>query len=419
MSSRAFLTGTGAVSPFGGGVEAFWRGALSGASALAPIRGFDTSGLTHTLAGEVPAGAVAAWLSDVERSRPRVDQHALAAAREALAAARLDLAACDATRVGVVLATTLGAMEIGEEYVRERASAPEHREIPPDPPFSKGGSALGGIGRRLLSWPYAATAASLARALGVRGPVISPSIASASGTQAIGQARELIQLGHADVVIAGGSEALCEFVVAGFNCLRATTASVVRPFDVRRDGLALGEGAAIVVVESQAHALQRGAASAIEIAGTGLSSDAVHMTAPARDGAGAARAMRAALADAGLAPTAIDFVSAHGTGTVYNDAMELAALTSVFGAAVPPVNGIKGAIGHTLGAAGSFEAVLCVRALLDGVMPPTAGCEQLDVDCLVDIVRGAARPATLRTALSTSSAFAGNNAAIVLRRIGD
>ncbi|MEO8603364.1 MAG: beta-ketoacyl synthase N-terminal-like domain-containing protein, partial [bacterium] len=234
--------------------------------------------------------------------------------------------------------------------------------------------------------------------------------------QAIGQARELIQLDHADVVIAGGAEALCEFVIAGFNCLRATSSTAVRPFDRRRDGLGLGEGAAIVVVEPAAHAQRRGAELAIEIAGSGLSSDAVHMTAPARDGAGAARAMRAALADAGIEPGDVDFVSAHGTGTVYNDAMEMAALATVFGAATPPVNGIKGAIGHTLGAAGSFEAVLCARVLQDGVIPPTAGCAELDADCHLDIVRGTARHAALRVALSTSSAFAGNNAALVLRR---
>jgi 3-oxoacyl-[acyl-carrier-protein] synthase II len=402
---RAFLTGCGAVSPFGGGVDAFWRGALSGDTALAPIRGFDTSGLANILAGEVPAGAVDAWLSADERARrARVDQFALAAAREALADAGLDVAACDPSRVAVIVATTLGAMPIGEEYLRSV------------PPLKKGDSRRELL--KLLEWPYAATATTLARALNVRGPVLSPSIACASGTQAIGQARELIQLGHADVVIAGGAEALCHFVVAGFNCLRATTVNAVRPFDARRDGLALGEGAALVVVESEEHARRRGAVPAIEVAGTGLSSDAVHMTAPARDGAGATRAMRAALADAGIATRQVDVVSAHGTGTVYNDAMEMAALAAVFGEGVArvPVNGIKGAIGHTLGAAGSFEAVLCARMLRDRLVPPTAGCEQLDATCPLDVVRVAPRPRAARIALSTSSAFAGNNAAIVLRR---
>ncbi|MFN8641031.1 MAG: beta-ketoacyl synthase N-terminal-like domain-containing protein [Candidatus Binatia bacterium] len=249
--------------------------------------------------------------------------------------------------------------------------------------------------------------------------MLSPSIACASGTHAVGLARELIALDRADVVVAGGAEALCEFVVAGFACLRATTTSAVRPFDARRDGLALGEGAALVVVESAAHATRRGAPAAIEVAGHGLSADAVHMTAPARDGAGAARAMRAALADAGLAPDDVDVVSAHGTATVFNDAMEMAAIPAALGGAATrvPVSGIKGAIGHTLAAAGAFEAVLCARILRDGVVPPTTGCDELDPACGLDVVRGAPRALTARVALSTSSAFAGNNAAIVLRRL--
>ena len=177
------------------------------------------AGLDRVLAAEVPAHAVDPWLTGDERAQlERIDQHALAAAREAVAAAGVDLAACDSTRVAVVLGTSLGAMPIGERYQRAR-----HDGVPFD-------------ARRLLAMPYAATAARLARTLGTRGPVLSPSIACASGTQAVGLARELIALDRADVVLAGGTEALCEFVVAGFACLRATTADAVRPFDARRDG---------------------------------------------------------------------------------------------------------------------------------------------------------------------------------------
>lgn len=397
---RALVTGLGAVSPFGAGVDAFWRGVCSGGTAIAPLRRLRIAGLETALAAEVPDGAVDARLSAAEREPlERIDRHTLAAAREALADARLDLTAGDPSRVALVVGTTLGAMPIGERYLRARHDGQ---------PFDA---------RRLLGLPYAATAPRLARALGIRGPVLSPSIACASGTHAVGLARELIATGRADVVIAGGAEALCEFVVAGFACLRATTATAVRPFDARRDGLALGEGAALLVVESEAHAAGRGARADVEVAGHGLSSDAVHMTAPARDGAGAARAMRAALADAGLDAGAVDVVSAHGTGTVFNDAMEMAALATVLGAraGTVPVNGIKGAIGHTLAAAGAFEALLCARILGDGVVPPTAGCEQLDPACGLDIVRGAHRPLAARVALSTSSAFAGSNAALVMR----
>ena len=248
--------------------------------------------------------------------------------------------------------------------------------------------------RRLFDFPYYATATGLARELGVRGPVVSPSIACASGTQVVGLALELIRGGQADVCVVGGVETLCAFVVNGFNCLRATTPDTVRPFDARRSGLLLGEGAAMLVVEERDHARARGARTDVEVVGTGLAGDATHMTAPARDGAGAARAMRMALADAGIAPTDVDFISAHGTGTVYNDAMEMAAITSVFGEAAAriPVNSIKGAIGHTLGAAGSFEAIMCAQILRTGLIPATANCEQLDPACPLDVVIGAVAP---------------------------
>lgn len=396
-SPTALITGCGAVSPFGVGVDAFWRGLLSGRSALRPIRGFEARG-AH--AGEVPGfdpvrelGAEAAARFD------RVTQFTLTAAREALAGARLDLDQIDRRRAGVILGTTLGGMLLGEAYVHGRRSG---RAQP----------------TQLLHFPYYALANRVARHLEVRGPVISPSIACASGTQAVGLALELIQRGQGDVFVVGGAETLCDFVVSGFECLRATTAGVVRPFDARRDGLQLGEGAAVMIVESIAHARARGVAPQIEVAGTGLAGDASHMTAPVRDGAGAARAMRAALADAGVAADAVDFVSAHGTGTVYNDAMEIAAFASVFGeaAARVPISAIKGAIGHTLGAAGAFEAILCARALREGVLPPSAGCEQLESDCGLDLVRGEPRRGAFEVALSTSSAFAGNNAAIVVRR---
>jgi 3-oxoacyl-[acyl-carrier-protein] synthase II len=381
---RAYVTGCGVVSPLGCSLTAFWDGLVGGRSALAPIRSFDTSGLTHTLAGEVPDFVAQEHLAPAEaRPGDRIGEYALAAARAALRDAGLDLARTDRGRVGVIAATTLGSMPLGEAYLHSRH---EHR------PFDA---------RQLLHVPYAATATRLARALGVRGPVISPSIACASGTDAVGHALELVQRGQADVVIAGGAEILCHFVVAGFNSLRATTPDAVRPFDARRNGLAVGEGAAVLVVEAEAHARARGAPTGIEIAGGGLSSDARHMTAPAPDGAGAARAMRGALRAAGVAPSDVDFISAHGTGTVYNDAMEMAAIEAVFGEAAPriPVNSIKGAIGHTLGAAGSFEAIMCAHVLRDGVIPPTAGCEQLDPACRLDVVRGAARPRPVRIAL--------------------
>ena len=405
-SRRAVISGMGAVSPLGCGVPAFWQGLLSGRSGLAPIRSFDTEGYANPIAGEVQGYIAERHLTADEASRlDRVSQYALVAAREAwrdagLDAVRLDAGHLDRTRVGIILATTLGGMLIGEAYQRARHSGA---------PFAA---------RQLLQFPYYAVAARLARAFAVQGPVVSPSIACASGTHAVGLALELIRRGQGEVFIVGGAETICPFIISGFNCLRATTADTVRPFDTRRSGLLVGEGAAVLVVEEAAHAQARGAAADVEVAGTALSGDAVHMTAPARDGAGAARAMRGALADAGCTPQEVDFVSAHGTGTVYNDAMEIAALTAVFGKHAPgiPVNSIKGAIGHTLAAAGRFEAIMCARVLREGIIPPTAHCDAVDAACRLDIVRQQPRRQSVRTALSTSSAFAGNNAAIVLRR---
>jgi 3-oxoacyl-[acyl-carrier-protein] synthase II len=401
-SSRACITGCGAVSPIGNCVAEFWEALLEGRSGFAPIRSFDPAGLTLAQAAEVKDFCPQARLSANEGGRlGRIDQYALVAAREALEDAGLDLVAVDRTRVGVVVGTSLGGMEIGEAYQESRARG--------DGSFNV---------RELLHFPYYATANRLARALGVRGPVVSPSIACASGTHAVGMALELITAGHADLFVVGGAEALCRFVVSGFNCLRATTPDTVRPFDVRRSGLLLGEGSAMLVVEATAHARRRGVRTDVAVLGAGLAGDATHMTAPARDGSGAARAMRAALSDAAVTPEMVDFVSAHGTGTVYNDAMEMAAIRRVFGEAAAriAVNSIKGAIGHTLAAAGAFEAIMCAQILRTGVIPPTLNCEQPDPACGFDLVTGSARRRTVNVALSTSSAFAGNNAAVVLAR---
>jgi 3-oxoacyl-[acyl-carrier-protein] synthase II len=395
---RACITGCGALSPIGNSASEFWEALLAGRTGLEAIRSFDTSGITIARAGEVKGFEPATRLSDTERHRlERIHQFGLFALREAVEDAQLDLRAMQRSRAGVIVATSLGGILAGEEYQRGEAAF---------------------AARRLFDFPYYATATGLARELGVRGPVVSPSIACASGTHVVGLALELIRSGQADVCVAGGVETLCAFVVNGFNCLRATTPDTVRPFDVRRSGLLLGEGAAMLVVEERDHARARGARTDVEVVGTGLAGDATHMTAPARDGAGAARAMRMALADARVAPSGVDCISAHGTGTVYNDAMEMAAIARVFGEATAriPVNSIKGAIGHTLGAAGSFEAIMCAQILRSGFIPATVNCEQLDPACHLDIVIGTPRRQPVRTVLSTSSAFAGNNAAIVLQR---
>lgn len=382
----ALITGCGVQSPVGLGVSSFWEGLLAGHTAARRIERFPAADLAPNVAAEI------SW---DDGDPDRAGALALRAAHEALDDAALGRGVAAPERLGVALGTTLGGMTILEAW---------------DAAVRAGGGSVAGVEQI----PYYAPATRLARHVGARGPVATPQLACASGTHAVALAASWVRAGRADVVLAGGTDLLCRFVVAGFNCLRATS-EVARPFDRDRKGLVLGEAAAIVVVEAREHAEARGARARACVAGIGAAADAVHMTAPDREGAGAARAMRSALADARRAPADVGFVSAHGTGTPYNDAMEAAALRHVFGAGRVAVNSIKGAVGHTLGAAGALEAVLCVRVLESGTIPPTAGLEHVDPACAdLDLVAGAPRRTTARLVVSTSSGFAGANAALVL-----
>jgi 3-oxoacyl-[acyl-carrier-protein] synthase II len=246
--------------------------------------------------------------------------------------------------------------------------------------------------------------------------VSAPSLACASGNVALGLALDWIRAGRCDSVLAGGVDVLNDFVVAGFASLKALDPLPCRPFDRARRGLNLGEGACYLIVEAEPHARARGARIRAFLNGYGVRTDAVHMTGPDPTGSGAARAMRAALADAGVAPEHIGFVSAHGTGTVFNDLMEAKALTQVFGTriATTPIHSAKSAIGHTLGAAAALEAALCVRTLESGLLPPTVGLIELDPEIGLDVVHKTPRAAYPRAVLSTASGFGGTNAAIVL-----
>jgi 3-oxoacyl-(acyl-carrier-protein) synthase len=387
------ITGCGVVSPLGLGVAAFWDGLIAGRSAIAPIRRFPADDLEPAIAAEVGDDVPGDGPADADRA----GLFALRAAAEALHDAVLRPHEVEPTRFGVALGTTLGGMQIFEAWDVAEAAGRE-------PPA------------HLDRIPYFAAALRVARAVGASGPVVTTQLACASGTQAVAMAADWVRAGRADVVLAGGTDLLCRFVVAGFNGLRAT-ADVARPFDRRRAGLVLGEGAALVVVEEAGHARRRGAAVRARVLGVGAAGDGVHMTAPDREGGGVERAVLAALHDAELPPSAVDFVSAHGTGTPFNDAMEARALVRVFGARAVPVNSIKGAIGHTLGAAGAFEAVVCAEVIGRGVVPATVGLEEIDPACAgLDLVCGTPRRRDVHVALSTSSGFAGANAALVLGR---
>lgn len=378
---RVVITGLGAVSAAGRGVEPFWRACVEGRSMLRQITRFDTSDYGTPAAGEIPQQDY----ENLMRANGRTEV----------------AAAC--------------VLEAAAEALRQ---AGFHNAVPPRSGGVALGTCLGGAeaacGR--LEGSLFAPAVRLATRYGLAGPVVTVSVACASGTAAICLAADAIRRGESDVMLTGGVDVLSLFVVSGFWSLRALASGCVRPFDRRRDGLALGEGAAVVVLEGLAHAVKRGAFPLAEVLGGGTSGDANHMTGPSPAGDGVVRAIEAALRDARLDRGTVEFISAHGTGTPFNDRMETIAIKRVFGPLAPriPVSSIKPIVGHTLGAAGALEAVLCVRLMQEGMLPPTINYGEPDPECDLDYIPNSVRRMSVRCALSCSSAFAGNNAALLL-----
>lgn len=392
---RAAITGLGAVTGFGRGAEPLWAALLAGRRALRLRPELAAAGLA---AG--PVALVEALPLDAPARAATLASWAVAEAlADAGEAARGD-------RLGVACGTTLGG--IGDWLPRVRATMVEPIDAMVEP--------IAVMVEPLARWSYAAPAEAVAAAIGAGGPLTVPSVACASGNVALGEALALVRSGRCDAVVAGGVDVLNDFVIAGFASLKAIDPEPCRPFDRTRRGLNLGEGACFLVVESEAHARARGARIRAFLDGSGVAADAVHMTGPDREGRGAARAMTAALADAGRAPEQIGFVSAHGTATLFNDLMESKALALVFGARAPavPVHSIKSALGHTLGAAAAIEALVCVRTLETGLAPPTPGLHELDPEIRLDVVRDGPRAVGARAVLSTSSGFGGTNAAVVI-----
>lgn len=406
--SRAAVTGLGAVSGLGVGVAALWDGLCAGVQAP---RRYPALGRV-----ELDIGPVAKVLLPDEQALlnggvddggallggwPRAEMMAQLAADEALRDAGLSPDRGMSLRLGLTLGTTLGEKAPWVQRLRALCGA---EAAPTADRFG-----------------VAAPARALARRYGAQHLQVT-STACASGNVALGMALQWLRAGRCDVVLCGGVDAISEFVLSGFHSLRAQAKVPCQPFDRARSGLNLGEGAAFLVLESEDHARRRGQRIRAYLSGYGLSCDANHMTGPDRQGRGAARAMSAALADAGLGAEAVDFVSAHGTATVFNDAMEARGLELVLGerSATVPVNSIKGSLGHTLGAAGALEAVMAVRALEEQVIPPTAGLCERDPEIALHIVAGAPQAVPLSVVLSTSSGFGGVNAALVLcRAAGD
>lgn len=376
------ILGAGVTTPIGADLDAFWSGLVTGVDGITTIERFRTDDLRVARAGEIKK----VRLRDGPTPRCRASALLLVAADDLLARAAVDAAP---ERLAVVVGTALGGVEELE------------RALGGDPGPRVAAGAL-----------YDGPAHALARHLGARGPVLTVSTACASGATAIGVGADLIRAGAVDRVVAGGYDVLCRFVMRGFDALRSLTRERVRPFDRRRSGLLLGEAAGLVLLAPEAV----GGPRLGRVLGHASASDGSHIAAPDADGRGLEWAMRGALADAGLTPAAVDFVSAHGTGTPLNDRIETTVLERVLGprARAIPVNSIKGALGHTMGAAAALEAVMCLLASREGLVPPTLGHEEPDPLCELDYVAGAARAVRPRVSLSTSLGFGGCNAALVL-----
>jgi len=410
---RVVITGMGAITPLGNDVETFWQNVVAGRSGVGPITLFDASALKTRIAAEVKGFDPEAWFGRKEARRlDRYAQFALAAAQQALQDARLDPAHVDRERVGVILGTGIGGIGALVQGVETLMTRGPDRVSPFMVPMMLADTAPGLI----------------AIAYGFRGPNMAVVTACASGTNAIGEAMHLIRRGDADVVIAGGAEAgILPIAVAAFNVMGAISTRndeperASRPFDRTRDGFVMGEGAGILVLERLEHARARGARIYAEVVGYGASADAYHITAPLENGEGAALAMRRALADAGLSPREVDYINAHGTSTPLNDKSETQAIKAVFGEAAydVPISSTKSMIGHLLGAAGAVEAIVCVRAITDGIIPPTINYEHPDPECDLDYVPNVARRRPVRVAMSNSFGFGGHNACVIFRRYED
>lgn len=407
---RVAITGIGAITPIGTGLEGLWNGLRARRSAVGPLTRFDPSIFRSHNAAEVPDFHAADHL-EARRARrlDRFGQFSVAAARMAVDDARLDLAREDRERIGAMMGTALGGVGYAEEqlgvFLRDGLRAVD---------ATLALAVFGG-----------ASSCNIAIELGVQGPNSTNAMSCASGTIAVGDAFRLVRDGYADVMIAGGAEApLAPLCFGAFAIIRAMStrnddpSRASRPFDRDRDGFVMGEGATVLVLEEYGRAVARGAPVYAEIVGFGQTNDAHHMTAPRPDGAQAARAMRLALADAALAPAEIGYVNAHASSTPLNDPTESLAIRQVLGdsAARIPVSGTKGYYGHALGASGAIEAAICALALQREWLPPTVNLEVPGEGCDLVHVTGEGAPARVEHAISNSFGFGGINAALVFRR---
>jgi 3-oxoacyl-[acyl-carrier-protein] synthase II len=412
MAEKIVITGMGTVNPLGKSVGESWENAINGRSGIAPITLFDRSSVSVTLAGEVNDFEASEYISPKEaRRRDRFQQLASAAALEAIVQAGLESVNGHAGRIGVLVSSAIGGLGSVEENI--------------DTLRTKGG--------RKIS-PFVIPQLMVNGASGLiaidnnfQGPSFSVTSACASGADGIGIAKMLIDNGLIDAAVAGGSEAtITEVGIAAFDRLGALSrrdesqGGTPQPFDLNRDGLVMGEGAAVIILERESFARERGVEILAELAGYGSTADAYHITAPAETGAGGARAIELALEDAGLNHDEVGYISAHGTATQLNDVSETNAIKAAFGelAYKIPLSSTKSMTGHMMGATGALEAVFCVLALQDNILPPTINYETPDPQCDLDYVPNEAREVRISSAVSNAFGFGGHNAVLVVKEYG-
>lgn len=410
MREKVVITGMGALTPIGLGPQAFWNGLIEGRTGAGPITKFDAAAFTTRFACELKGFDPGAYMDrkEVKRADP-FTQYAIAASAQALEQSGLDTKEQNGERIGVLIGSGIGGATTWEAQHRILIEKGPDRVSPFFVPMMIADMASGQVSMQF----------------GCRGSNYANVSACASGAHAIGEAFRLVRDRELDAVLAGGSESpITPLSVAGFCALRALSERndaperASRPFDRDRDGFVMGEGAAVLVIESESHARARGARILAELAGYGSTADAHHITAPAPGGEGAARAMALALRSAEASPQDVDYINAHGTSTELNDKYETMAIKTVFGehARGLVISSTKSMTGHLLGAAGAIEAVACVFAIMNGVVPPTINYETSDPDCDLDYVPNQARKVPVRLVLSNSLGFGGHNVSLAFRQ---
>ncbi len=410
---RVVITGLGAVTPLGIGVESTWNALVEGRSGIDRITQFDPSNLPVQIAGEVKGFDPADYIEQKEiKKMDRFIHFAIAASQMAMDDSGLKIDSNNADRVGVIIGSGIGGLPKIEQYTLVLYERGYRRITPFFIPMSIINLASGQVSIRF----------------GAKGPNSAVVTACSSASHAIGDAYKIIQRGDADVMIAGGAESvITPLGISGFAVMRALSTrndepqKASRPFDKDRDGFVMAEGAGILILEELGHALRRGAKIYAEIVGYGMTGDAYHITSPSPDGEGAARCMKMAIDDAGISPSEVDYINAHGTSTKYNDELETMAIKNVFGehAYKLVVSSTKSMTGHLLGASGGVEAIISILAIYHGIVPPTINLDNPDPDCDLDYVPHKARKMTVNFALSNSFGFGGTNACLLFRRFDE